>query len=287
MLRFDSVYGYFPEPVEAVGKDIKIGEKIIDGSVERDPTKLDWSGREVDIVYDSSGYFAKNPGIEGHLEAGAKKVLISAPSKFAKKTLLMGVNTDEYNGEKIVSNASCTTNCLAPLALALYKEVGPFSGLMTTIHAYTADQKLVDGPHSRTERGYSAAINLVPTTTGAAVAIGKVMTKLDGKLNGIAVRVPVPSGSLVDLVAQFEEEVTKDQINDAIKKAAGSYLKGILDYTEEPMVSSMILRNPYSSVFDARQTMVVGNLAKVLSWYDNVVGYSHRSVDIIKLIAEK
>jgi glyceraldehyde 3-phosphate dehydrogenase len=287
LLKFDSVYGHFDGVVFSDGKDIRIDGKIIDGSLERDVTKLNWEKRGVDIVYESTGYFAKKPGVEGHLKAGAKKVLISAPSNFAEKTFIMGVNSDKYNDEKIISNASCTTNCLAPLSLALYKEIGPFSGLMTTIHAYTNDQRLVDTPHEDLARAYAAALNLIPTTTGAAKAIGEVMPELDKKMNGLAIRAPVPSVSLVDLVVQFKKEVTKEEINEAVKRAAGSYLDGILNYCDGTIVSNMILGNQYSSIFDSKQTMVVGNLAKVLSWYDNVVGYSHRTVDLIKLIGKK
>jgi len=288
LLDFDSIYGKFNGEVEAAGKDIKIDGKIIDGSAEKDVTKLNWGERGVDIVYESTGVFAKKPGVEGHLTAGAKKVLISAPSDFAEKTFIIGVNSDKYNGEEIISNASCTTNCLAPLTLALYKEIGPIvSGLMTTIHAYTNDQRLVDMPHSDIARAYAASLNLIPTSTGAAKAIGEVMPELAGKMNGIAIRVPVPSGSLVDLTVSFEDNVTKEAINDAVKKAADSYLKGILEYRNKETVSTMILGNTYSSIFDATQTMTNGKMAKVLSWYDNVVGYSHRSVDLIKLIAEK
>ncbi|MFH1054339.1 MAG: type I glyceraldehyde-3-phosphate dehydrogenase [Candidatus Woesearchaeota archaeon] len=258
--------------------------RILDQNSEKDPAKLNWGDKGVDVVYEATGIFASKPGVEKHLEAGAKKVIISAPSDFAQKTFVMGVNDDAYNGEDIVSNASCTTNCLAPLAKALYKSFRFSNGLMTTIHAYTADQNLVDGPHKSVARGYSAALNWVPTTTGAAKAIGKVIDELDKRLNGICIRGPIPVGSLVDLVVVLDKEVDKDAVNSALKQHSKGDLSGVFEYEDGPVVSSMVLRNPVPCIFDASQTIVNGPLVKTMAYYDNVAGYSHQAIRLIKMI---
>ncbi|MFH1316655.1 MAG: glyceraldehyde 3-phosphate dehydrogenase NAD-binding domain-containing protein [Candidatus Woesearchaeota archaeon] len=283
-LKHDSVYGPFTGSVELDGDDIIINGARMLGSSEKDPAKLNWKDKGVDVVYDATGVFASKPGVENHLEAGAKKVIISAPSDFAQKTFVMGVNDDTYKGEDIVSNASCTTNCLAPLARALYDSFGFSNGLMTTIHAYTADQNLVDGPHKSVARGYSAALNWVPTTTGAAKAIGKVIDELDKRLNGICIRGPIPVGSLVDLVVLLDKDADKDAVNDALRGHANGDLSGVLEYENGPIVSSMVLRNPVPCIFDASQTIVNGPLVKTMAYYDNVSGYSHQAVKMIKMI---
>jgi glyceraldehyde 3-phosphate dehydrogenase len=288
LVNFHSVYGYFDGEVKAEGKDIIINGKRIDGSTERDPKKLDWEKREVDIVYDATGVFSKRPGIEGHLDSGAKKVIISAPSQYAEKTLVMGVNDNEYDKDKhnIISNASCTTNCLAPLVHALYKEFDVLPKMMITTHAYTGDQKLIDAPHSSVTRSYAAAENIIPTTTGATKATGEIIKELEGEMIGLALRVPVPSGSITVLPVTFEEEITKDKLDKGLKNTANTYLKGILEYREDPLVSTKILGNPHSSIYDSLSSQAGGDSALILSWYDNVSGYTHRVIDVIKLIGK-
>jgi len=289
LLSHNSVYGAFNERVGVIGNNLVVNDRMIDCSMEKDTFRLKWADRGVDVVYDSSGVFSDDErGLKGHLDAGAKKVVVSSPSKFAEKTIVMGVNDSSYNGEKVISNASCTTNCLAPLALALYNSFGPFDGIMTTVHAYTQDQRLQDAPHKDVARAYNAVLNIVPTSTGAAKAIGEVIPQLKGKLDGIAVRVPVAAGSLVDLVVSFENKVERkrEDVNSLLRDIANGYLKGTLGYNEGPLVSSMILGERIPSVVDGSQTRVVGNNLKVISWYDNVMGYSHQAVKLIKKIGE-
>lgn len=284
LLAHESVYLGFPGKVQVSGKDIIVNGEKLDSSAEKDPAKLHWGERGVDIVYESSGAFTGNPGVEGHLEAGAKKVVYSAPSDFAEKTIVIGVNDDMYKGEDIISGASCTTNCLAPLAFALYKEFGEYTGLITTIHAYTADQRLQDAPHKDPARGFAAALNFAPTSTGAAEAIGNVLPQLDGKLDGRAVRGPVSVGSIVDLVVNLSREVKAEEVNKVLQEAAEGYLKGTLEYREGPIVSTMVLGSPIPSIVDASQTRTIKDLVKVFSWYDNIAGYSHQALKLIQLV---
>ncbi len=285
LLAHDSIYRAFPGKVEVDGKDILVDGRRIDVSAEKVPSKLNWADRGVDIVYEATGAFAKKPGVEGHLEAGAKKVVFAVPSTFAEVTIVMGVDEDKYTGQDIVSNASCTTNCLAPLAEALRREYGEFDGLMTTIHAYTADQRLQDAPHKDVARGYAAAENMIPTTTGAAKAIGQVIDSLDGRLDGGALRIPLPVVSIVDLTADIG--TTPERVNEVMKAAAEGYLEGTFEYREGPVVSSMVIGCPIPSVFDASQTRTQGNLVKVFSWYDNVAGYSHQAIKLMQMLGNK
>ena len=288
LLRYDSVFGRFGAPVRPGDGQITVDGSSVRAFAEKDPAALPWSELGVEVVIESTGRFRTRQGAAAHLRAGARKVIISAPAKGDEPidgTFVLGVNFDEsYDPERhhIISNASCTTNCLAPVAKVLHEAVGIRHGLMTTIHAYTADQNLLDGPHSDLRRARSAAINLVPTSTGAAKALGLVVPELDGRLNGFAVRVPTPTGSLVDLTVEAERETTRDEVNAAFADAAdrGS-LDGILAYTDEPIVSSDVVGSPYSSIFDAALTSVIdGTQVKVVSWYDNEWGYSSRLVDL-------
>ena len=285
LLRYDSILGPFPGTVEASETGIVVDGKELRVFAERDPAALPWGEVGADVVVESTGLFTDRDSASKHLEAGARKVVISAPAKGPDVTLALGVNEDAYDRDShhVVSNASCTTNCLAPVAKVLHDAFGIESGIMTTIHAYTADQRLQDTPHKDLRRARAAAINLVPTSTGAAKAIGAVIPELDGKLNGIAVRAPLPTGSMVDLVCRFEREASADDINAAVRERADAGpLEGILRYTEEPLVSSDIVRSPYSAIFDAELTMVMdGGLAKVIAWYDNEWGYSNRVVDLV------
>jgi glyceraldehyde 3-phosphate dehydrogenase len=290
LLKYDSTYGRFPGTVEARDEAIAIDGSEIKVLAVRDPAELPWSDLGVDVVIESTGIFTKRDGASKHLDAGAKKVVISAPATDPDVTVALGVNFDEaYDLENhhIISNASCTTNCLAPVAKVLNDTVGIERGLMTTIHAYTADQRLQDMPHKDLRRARAAAINLIPTTTGAARAVGLVLPELDGKLNGLAIRAPVPTGSVVDLVFDAARETSVDEINAALKEAADGPLAGILDYTEDPIVSTDIIKNPHSSIFDAEQTMVTdGRLVKVFAWYDNEWGYSNRCVEVAAKVLE-
>ncbi|RMG64040.1 MAG: type I glyceraldehyde-3-phosphate dehydrogenase [Calditrichaeota bacterium] len=288
LLKYDSVHGRFPAPVSAEGDNLVVAEHKIRIYAEKDPTKLPWKELGVDIVLESTGVFRTREKMSWHIQAGARKVLLSAPAKDEMdNTVVMGVNDHTLKPEHaLVSNASCTTNCLAPVAKVLHENFQIKRGWMTTIHAYTNDQRLLDLPHSDLRRARAAALNMVPTTTGAAKAVGLVIPELKGKLDGIAVRVPVSDGSLVDLVAEVSRPVTVEEINAAMKAAAQGPLKGILEYCEDPVVSSDIVGNPASSVFDALSTKVMdGNLVKVLSWYDNEWGYSNRCVDLLKKMA--
>jgi glyceraldehyde 3-phosphate dehydrogenase len=286
LLKYDSVHGRFDGEVHADGDNLVINGKTIGISAERNPADLKWGERGADIVVESTGIFRKEEDAAKHLEAGAKKVIISAPAKSAGvKTVVLGVNDDVIDDDtKIYSNASCTTNCLAPMVKVLDDAFGLEKGFMTTVHAYTGDQQMVDGPHKDLRRARAAAHNIVPTTTGAAKAVGLVLPNMQGKLDGGAVRVPVPDGSLTDLTAVLSKEVTEDQVKDAFQKAASGPMKGILEYSEEELVSTDILGNPHSSIFDSGLTKVDGNLVKIVSWYDNEAGYSARTADLITRI---
>ena len=290
LLKYDSILGRFPGEIEATDGGVKVDGTEIKVLNEKDPAALPWGDLGVEVVLESTGLFTKREGAERHLEAGAKKVIISAPATDPDITVVLGVNFEsDYDPEKhnIISNASCTTNCLAPVAKVLNDAVGIERGLMTTIHAYTADQRLQDMPHKDKRRARAAAINLIPTSTGAAKAIGLVLPDLQGKLNGIAVRAPVATGSLVDLVCDTSRETSAEEVNAAMKEAAAGPLDGILRYTEDPIVSTDIVTDPYSSVFDAEQTTVVdGKFVKVLSWYDNEWGYSKRCVELAEKVLQ-
>ncbi|HXF03006.1 MAG TPA: type I glyceraldehyde-3-phosphate dehydrogenase [Arthrobacter sp.] len=290
LLKYDSVLGVLPETVEVDADNLIVGGRKVRVLSEKDPAALPWGDLDVDIVIESTGRFNKSGGARKHMEAGAKKVLVSAPAKDEDITIVMGVNDGEYDADAhhLISNASCTTNCLAPLAKVLHEKFGIEHGLMTTIHAYTADQNLQDGPHRDLRRARAAAINLVPTSTGAAKAIGRVLPELQGKLDGFAVRVPVPTGSMTDLTATLSREATVEEVNAAFKEAAADpHWAGILSYTEDPIVSSDIVTDPASSIFDSGLTKVVGNQVKVVGWYDNEWGYSNRLLDLTVLIASK
>jgi len=288
LLKYDSVYGPFPGTVEVGDGFLTIDGREVKTLAERDPAALPWDDLGVDVVIESTGFFTKRADAAKHLEAGAKKVIITAPATEPDVTLALGVNEDAYDpGEHdVISNASCTTNCLAPVAKVLNDAVGIERGIMTTIHAYTADQNLQDAPHKDLRRARAAAVNLVPTSTGAAKAVGLVLPELDGKLNGIAVRAPVITGSVVDLVCEVSRATSKDEINAAFAaKADTGAMEGILKYSEDPIVSTDIVRSSYSSVFDAPLTMVIDEkLVKVVSWYDNEWGYSNRVVDLAQRV---
>lgn len=289
LLKYDSVHGRYPLPVKAEGDTLQAGDLKVKVSAERDPSKLPWAELGVDIAVEATGVFRKRSQIEMHLQAGAKKVLLTVPSKDEiDNTIVLGVNDNELRAEdKIVSNASCTTNCLAPVAKVLNDTFGLKRGLMTTIHAYTNDQSILDLPHSDLRRARAAAVSMIPTTTGAAKAVGKVIPELNGKLDGMAMRVPTSDGSIVDLVAELATPATVEEINAAMKKAAEGPMKGILEYCEDPIVSIDVVGNSHSSVFDSLSTSVMdGNMVKVLSWYDNEFGYSSRAVDVIKNMAK-
>ncbi|WP_053615962.1 type I glyceraldehyde-3-phosphate dehydrogenase [Nocardiopsis sp. NRRL B-16309] len=286
LLKYDTVLGTLAGDVE-VGEDfIRVGDKSIKVLAERDPAKLPWADLNVDVVIESTGRFTKAEDAKKHLSAGAKKVIISAPAKGEDLTVVMGVNDDKYDAANhhIVSNASCTTNCVAPMAKVLLDSFGIKQGLMTTVHAYTNDQVILDFPHSDLRRARAAAQNIIPTTTGAAKATALVLPELQGKLDGMAMRVPVPDGSVTDLVVTLEREVTKDEVNAAFKEAAEGPLKGVLVYTEDPIVSSDIVGTPPSCTLDSSLTMAFGNQVKIVGWYDNEWGYSNRLVDCAKLV---
>jgi glyceraldehyde 3-phosphate dehydrogenase len=285
LLKYDSILGRFPGEVEAGDGAISVDGKQIRLLSERDPAALPWGELGVDVVIESTGLFTGRDDAAKHLAAGARKVIISAPAKEPDVTVALGVNFDEaYDREShdIISNASCTTNCLAPLAKVIHEEFGIEHGLMTTIHAYTADQRLQDMPHKDPRRARAAALNLIPTTTGAAKAVGLVLPELNGKLNGFSMRAPVPTGSAVDLVATLAKPAQPDDVNAAMKAAAEGPLKGILAYTEDPIVSTDIVGDPHSSIFDAGSTMAIGDgaMIKAVAWYDNEWGYSNRCVEL-------
>ncbi|CEI81341.1 glyceraldehyde-3-phosphate dehydrogenase 1 [Oceanobacillus oncorhynchi subsp. incaldanensis] len=290
LLKYDSVHGKLEEEISVNGSNLVVDGKEINVLSERDPENLGWGDLGVEIVIESTGIFTEKEAAEKHIKAGAKKVIISAPAKGEDLTIVMGVNDDKYDPAQhhVVSNASCTTNCLAPFAKVLNDNFGIKRGLMTTIHSYTNDQQILDLPHKDYRRARAAAQNIIPTSTGAAKAVGLVLPELNGKLNGNAVRVPTPDGSLTDLVAELDKEVTVEDVNNAMKEAAQGPLKGILEYTEDPIVSSDIVGNNHSSIFDSLSTIVMeGNLVKVVSWYDNEMGYSSRCVDLAVFMAEK
>jgi glyceraldehyde 3-phosphate dehydrogenase len=288
LLRFDSTLGPFPGDVVVEDGVLHAGGSEIKLLVERDPAAMPWGDLGVDVVLESTGFFTERAGAQKHLDAGAKKVVISAPATDPDITIALGVNDDRYDPDthNIISNASCTTNCLGPLAKVLHDSFGIENGFMTTIHAYTADQRLQDMPHSDLRRARAAAINLIPTSTGAAKAIGLVLPELAGKLDGVAVRAPVPTGSLTDLVATVRSEVTVDAVNGAFEAAASSGpLEDYLQYSADPLVSTDINQSPYSCIFDSKLTMARGNLVKVFGWYDNEWGYSCRLVDLVNKLA--
>lgn len=289
LLKYDSVHGKFKGDIDSKENAIIVKGKKVRLTKEKDPAQLPWKELGVEVVIESTGIFTKKADCEKHLEAGAKKVILSAPAKDQlDATIVMGINEKVLKPEhKIVSNASCTTNCLAPLAKVINDNFGIEKGLMTTIHAYTNDQNVADLMHSDLRRARAAAINIIPTTTGAAKAIGEVIPELKGKLDGMAMRVPVANGSVTDLVALVKKKVSIEKINNAIKAASENELKGILEYCEDPIVSSDIIDNDHSCIFDSLSTYVVGdNLIKVIGWYDNEWGYSNRMVDLIELIAK-
>ena len=289
LLKYDSITHGLGRTVELDGDDIIVDGKAIKVLAERDPADLGWGDLGVEIVVESTGRFTKVEGAAKHIQAGAKKVIISAPATGEDATFVMGVNDHLYDpaNHHIISNASCTTNCLAPLAKVFNDEFGIVKGLMTTVHAYTADQNLQDGPHSDLRRARAAALSIIPTSTGAAKAIGLVMPELKGKLDGFALRVPVPTGSFTDLTVESAREVSVDEIKAAYKAAAEGPLKGILYYTEDEIVSSDIVTDPHSAIFDAGLTRVLGNQVKLSAWYDNEWGYSNRLVDLTEYVAER
>ncbi|MDU2025388.1 MAG: type I glyceraldehyde-3-phosphate dehydrogenase, partial [Finegoldia magna] len=285
-----SIYRTFEKDVEVLADDkIKIGDREITVVNNRNPEELPWKELGVDLVIDSTGAFKDKEGLSKHIKAGAKKVLLTAPGKSDVKMIVVGVNDKEYDPENddIISNASCTTNCLAPVAKVLDDEFGIEKGLMTTIHAYTNDQNIQDAHHKDLRRARAAALSMIPTTTGAAKAVGKVLPQLEGKMTGLAVRVPTPTGSITDLTVLLGKEVTKEDINNAMKKASEGELKGILGYSEDQLVSSDIIGDERSSIFDADMTYALGNMVKIASWYDNEWGYSSRVFDLAKIIATR
>ncbi len=288
LLKYDSVYGQYPGEVEPTDVGLMVDGKELRVLAERDPAALPWGDLGVDVVIESTGFFTDRENAAKHIHRGAKKVIISAPASGEDITVVLGVNFDRYDPVQhdVISNASCTTNCLAPPAKVVHEAVGITHGLMTTIHAYTSDQRLQDAPHSDLRRARAAAINLIPTSSGAAKAVGLVLPELNGKLHGFAVRAPVPTGSLVDLTFEAARETTVDEINGALHAAAaGGPLAGILAYTEDPIVSSDVIRNPHSSIVDGGLTTVLdGTLVKVLSWYDNEWGYANRCVDLAQKV---
>ncbi|MFY1699454.1 MULTISPECIES: type I glyceraldehyde-3-phosphate dehydrogenase [unclassified Solwaraspora] len=286
LLKYDSILGRLPYEVKASGDEITVGGHTIKALAERDPAKLPWGDLGADVVIESTGFFTDATKAKAHVDGGAKKVIISAPAKNEDFTVVLGVNDDQYDPAKhtIISNASCTTNCLAPMAKVLQDTFGIERGLMTTIHAYTQDQNLQDGPHSDLRRARAAALNIVPTSTGAAKAIGLVLPELKGKLDGYALRVPIPTGSATDLTVTVGRETTVEEVNAAVKAAAQGPLAGILTYTEDPIVSADIVTDPASCIFDSGLTKVIGDQVKVVGWYDNEWGYSNRLVDLVKLV---
>ena len=289
LLKYDSTQGQFEREVSYDDEFIIVDGHKIHATAERDPANLPWGEWNADVVLESTGFFTDRPGAQKHIDAGAKKVLISAPAKDPDLTMCLGINADQYDASKhhIVSNASCTTNCLAPLAKVLNDKWGVKRGFMSTIHSYTGDQRLLDAPHGDLRRARSAAVNIIPSSTGAARAIGLVIPELNGKLNGGAFRVPTPTGSLTDLVAELNSPATAEEINAAFKEAAEGPLKGVLKYSEDPLVLQDIVGDPHSSIYDAELTTVIeGNMVKVCSWYDNEWGYSNRAADAMKMLGE-
>ncbi|MGZ5369369.1 MAG: type I glyceraldehyde-3-phosphate dehydrogenase [Aeromicrobium sp.] len=288
LLKYDSILGRLAEDVSYDESSITVGDKKIVAFAERDPSKLDWTGVGADIVIESTGFFTDATKAKAHIDGGAKKVIISAPAKNEDITVVMGVNHEDYDpaAHTVISNASCTTNCLAPMAKVLNDALGIEKGLMTTIHAYTGDQVLQDAPHKDLRRARAAAINIVPTSTGAAKAVSLVLPELKGKLDGFALRVPVPTGSTTDLTFTASRETTVEEVNRIVKDAAEGALKGYLVYTEDPIVSSDIVTDPASCIFDSGLTKVIGNQVKVVGWYDNEWGYSNRLVDLTSYVGQ-
>jgi glyceraldehyde 3-phosphate dehydrogenase len=285
LLKYDSVQGRFNGTVDSTDDYLIVNGKQIRATAERDPENLPWAELGIDVVLESTGFFRNPEGAGKHIKAGAKRVVISAPASGDIKTVVLGVNEDTMTGdETILSNASCTTNCLAPMAKILDDLYGIESGFMTTIHAYTSDQRLQDAPHSDLRRARAASVSIIPTSTGAAKAVGLVLPHLAGKLNGNSLRVPIPTGSATDFVVTLKKEVTKEEVNAAFKRAAENEMKGILEYTEDPIVSIDIVGNPHSCIFDALTTMVQGKTVKIMGWYDNEAGYSNRVADLISRI---
>jgi glyceraldehyde 3-phosphate dehydrogenase len=288
LLKYDSILGRYPADVSVVDDGIKVGDRTLKILAEKDPAQLPWKDLGVDVVVESTGFFTDGTTAKAHIDGGAKKVIISAPAKNEDVTIVMGVNHTSYDPEAhhIISNASCTTNCLGPMAKALNDEFGIVKGLMTTIHAYTQDQNLQDAPHKDLRRARAAALSIVPTSTGAAKAIGLVLPELKGKLDGYALRVPVPTGSATDLSFEAGRETSVEEVNAAVKAAAEGELKGFLRYTEDPIVSADIVTDPASCIFDAGLTKVIGNQVKVVGWYDNEWGYSNSLADLITFVGE-
>ena len=294
LLKYDSTHGMYPGKVSYLADGVTVGRNKVDALVvgrkkiavlsERDPSKLPWKTVGADIIVESTGFFADKDSAGAHLKGGAKKVVISAPAKGDLPTVVMGINDDILKKtDKVISNASCTTNCLAPMVSVLHDAFGVEHGLMNTIHSYTGDQRLIDAPHSDLRRARSAAVSMIPTSTGAASAVGKVIPELNGKLDGMSVRVPTTDGSFTDFVAVLKKNVTAEQVNNAFKRAAKGRLKGILEYTDDPIVSADVVGNPHSCIFDSLITTVMaGNMVKVCGWYDNEWGYSNRCVDLLK-----
>ena len=289
LLKYDSITGRFQGEVSYDDEGIVVDGKHIKVLAQRNPADLPWGELGVEVVVESTGFFTDGEKAKAHLDAGAKKVVISAPAKNVDGTFVMGVNEDTYDGASmnIVSNASCTTNCLAPLAKVLEENFGIERGIMTTIHSYTGDQRVLDAPHKDLRRARAAALNMIPTKTGAAQAVALVLPELEGKFDGLAVRVPTPTGSLTDLTFIAKKEVSVEAVKAAVKAAAEGELKGVLEYTEDPIVSSDIVGDPHTSIFDATETKVIGNLVKVLSWYDNEWGYSNALVRLTALVGSK
>ncbi|QDQ97447.1 type I glyceraldehyde-3-phosphate dehydrogenase [Tomitella fengzijianii] len=288
LLKYDSILGRFPEPVALEGDEIVVGTRRIKAfAIKEGPAAIPWGDLDVDVVVESTGIFTDGDKARGHLQSGPKKVIISAPAKGEDLTVVMGVNDDKYDGtQTIISNASCTTNCLGPIAKVLDDSFGIEKGLMTTVHAYTQDQNLQDGPHKDLRRARAAAVNVVPTGTGAAKAIGLVLPQLQGKLDGYALRVPIPTGSVTDLTVNVRKTASIDEVNAAMKAAAEGPMAGVLKYSTDPIVSSDIVTDPHSSVFDAPLTKVIDDQIKVVSWYDNEWGYSNRLVDLVDLVGK-
>ena len=290
MFRYDSNYGIYPGTVEASDDSIAIDGQEVKVMAERDPSQLPWADHGVDIVVESTGFFTDASAAAGHKEGGAKKVIISAPATGEDATIVLGVNEDTYDpgSHHVISNASCTTNCIATMTRVLHDAFEVKRGLMTTVHSYTNDQKILDQVHSDLRRARAAAVNIIPTTTGAAKAVGLVLPELNGKIHGMALRVPTPTGSVTDFVAELGKNATEEDVNDAYREAAGSHMAGLVEYTEEPIVSSDIIRNPHSSIIDGLSTMSMqGNMVKVVGWYDNEWGYSCRTADLAAFLADK
>ncbi len=289
LLKYDSVHGRFPGDISVEGNTLIVNGDRFEVFSERDPANLPWADSRTDVVVESTGFFRTRDAAAAHLRAGAKKVVISAPASGAiDATVVLGVNDDTLTGEEeIISNASCTTNCLAPMVKVLDDAFGVKRGLMTTIHAYTSDQRILDAPHKDLRRARAAAVSMIPTTTGAAKAVGLVLPHLAGKLDGFAVRVPTPDGSLTDVTFEVGEETNAEDVNRMFKTAASGRLNGVLEYSEEPLVSTDIVHNPHSCIFDGLSTIVMGNMVKVVGWYDNEWGYSNRTVDMVAVLADK